>query len=236
MKNSARALRPLLVRALREGFTERGWELPARGAEQFTIAGPTTRTAARWSPAIEADRYGGLRFGGSGAITSPDASGILATLPKAALSRTAASIEDEAQLRAYFFIDARTAGGLLNPAKRSLKSWLAGTDENLPGVVGEFFAMVDGPLKSWVEELLPVENLLAQMKADPAAYSGFGVEPAVVLALLENEPELARELLVRALDRSLGAQGDFAEVRERLVHFERELAARYPAYGPPHAA
>ncbi len=144
-------------------------------------------------------------------------------------------MEDEEELRGYFFITSSTAGGLLDPVKRSLRSWLAGTDEGLPAVVDEFFAMVDGPMRDWIDDLLPAERLLTRIEGDLRAYSGDGVEPAAVLALLEDRPALARGLLAHALDRAQGAGGGRADVRTRLVRFEGELASRCPAYGAPAA-
>ena len=89
--------------------------------------------------------------------------------------------------------------------------------------------MVDGPLLAWASARDMPAKLLAEV-ADlntPSRLreSAIGIRAIAVLASLQGRPDVARGVVAAYVPES---EAD----TERFPLFERELAARFPEYGP----
>jgi hypothetical protein len=122
-----------------------------------------------------------------------------------------------------------SADGLVDPAERSYHKWVVADESELGPVVEAFFAVVDGPLLQWTSERLTPEALLDRHREtapdDQRRRNPVLVRTLSTLALLEGSAETARWVIRAYADPT---DGD----TERLALFERELAHRFPEYGP----
>ena len=154
---------------------------------------------------------------------------VLVGLDRASLPSHFSSFPGDEMARRSSILGVRTAGGLVDPGGNYHKWLVTEVAELIPSVEG-FFAMVDGPMRTWLAERDEPSKLLERFRVEAEAGSGLDsvtVRTGSVLALLRGDESTAR-MLVRSY--ALPGLGDDDE---RIALFERELARRFPTYGPP---
>lgn len=107
--------------------------------------------------------------------------------------------------------------------------WKAIQEADLDVEAADFFEVVDGPLRDWATERATPAQLLAVQSAPGSreAQQAANVRTMILLAVQMGLIDVARELVARY--RPAGR----SDTDERFAWFERELAQRLPAYGPP---
>jgi hypothetical protein len=217
--------------ALRAGFGERGWR--AKRGDATTQLAPESVVPSplelSWSSTIDSYTFGGAVLTGDASLRSPAVTKVLLDVDAGSLPETFENFPGEEYAALMLTLDWVSAGGLVDPAKRSYHKWVVADESELGPVVEAFFAVVDGPLLQWTSERLTPEALLDRHREtapdDQRRRNPVLVRTLSTLALLEGSAETARWVIRAYADPT---DGD----TERLALFERELAHRFPEYGP----
>ena len=111
----------------------------------------------------------------------------------------------------------------------SYHQWSVTDLEGVAAATAEFFALVDGPLLEWASVRdAPAKLFAAVGDLDTPTQlrdSAAGIRAVTVLALLQGRPDVARGAVAAYVPES---EAD----TDRFPLFERELAMRFPEYGP----
>jgi hypothetical protein len=221
-------IKSALRQALKSNFWERGWR-PKQGdpgtflAPDFVVAAPLE---LHCRIDMDSDTYGGARFTARASICAAEVTELLLTFDWSSMPSMLTRWGEEG-LRLGLSIAGNTAGGLVDPLG-NYQRWVVRVDSELNAAVTDFFRMVDGPLLAWASELNDVSRLLAALATEEnnRRLDSVSVRTLATLALIHDRPDLAREVVASYQLPGLGDDTD------RLARFERELAARFPAYGP----
>lgn len=184
--------------------------------------------ALRVSVTVDADKFGGAAFTSRMVIQSDAVSDVVVGFDRSSIPSALTAFPGDELIRGTLNLGVETAGGLLVP-DGSYHKWTVTELEGVAPATGEFFAMVDGPLLAWASARDMPAKLLAEV-ADlntPSRLreSAIGIRAIAVLASLQGRPDVARGVVAAYVPES---EAD----TERFPLFERELAARFPEYGP----
>jgi hypothetical protein len=212
--------------ALWTGFHARGWAPSASLSGTFETAPDADGLVVQWTPEVELEGGGGLRFGGFGVLTAPAAVEELLRFPPESRPRVFDDRDDD-EARAMAWLEVVTAGRLVDP-EGDEPLWTVRSPEDAATATEEFFAMVGGPL---ARRLAPTGTLEAQLRLGsepPQQLRGSPVryELLVLLAVAHGRTESARSIVRTGLRHYPGPFGRFGR-------FDNEIAARYPGYGAP---
>jgi hypothetical protein len=176
-----------------------------------------------WSMVIEPYRYGGLRFDGHATVRADDVRRQLWQFSDEALNPALVISRNRPTSTAP--ISLVTTGQLTDP-RGNFKAWVVQEEsDNAPALI-EFFAAVDGPLRSWAAPRHDVSTLLDNVfgaLAEEAANS-MSVRSLALLALDHGRADVCRELLARY-------RPEATDTAEHVAAFERELIERHPDHG-----
>lgn len=208
-------------------MAERGWR-PAGLADAFVA--PETMVepplSVEWSLSIESYSHGGASVSGIARTMCTDVADKLLEFPESSLDSVILDFPDHNwRRRVLAELDAVSQGELLDPLG-NYHQWIVADDESRETMVRELFGMIDGPLADWIEKRRSQTAFLDYYGHTENRAPGPTFRPTVVLSLMAGRVELARALVA-------GYQpSPYDDSTEQVAAFERELAERFPDYGP----
>ena len=227
--SQTKKLKTEIKAAVRAVFSDRGWT-PKRSDSQAFVAPETvvrSPLSLEWSTEIDSYRYGGATLTGLGAIRSESVAGVLIGFDPGTLTPLVQRLDDRARvLRTLGEVAATSQGHLVDPLG-NFHQWIVDDTHPVDLVASEFAAMVDGPLASWAAANGTAGDVLSHYGSpdERTSTDALRVRSLSVLALLEGNVEVARMLVS-------GAPVGHGEDPQAVIGFERELARRFPEYGP----
>ncbi len=230
-QGTGKKLRVELKSAIRDGLKTRGWR--PGGGDSSTFEAPASLVEGplkvQLHAMVETNKFGDATLTADATVLCPEVTDLLVGFDRDSLPADVVRWPGEEMTRSAMLLQIVGAGQLLDPERGSLKQWEASNTDEVAEAAAAFFTVVDDLLLPWVarrDTPTKVLELFGSNEPDvPRVKSSRAIRTVSVLALMEDRPQFARTL-VASYEYGLGDDA------ERFALFERELADRFPEYGP----